>query len=442
MSKQTTLQKISAWISDNIVTVVFLTFTIVGFIVSKDLSLVFFLTQLSERIFRNAFLILSLIIPVIAGLGMNFGIVVGAMAAQIALFAVRYFEMGNIPGLLLMVLIATPIAILFGFLTGILYNNTKGQEMIAGLILSYFANGVYQLIMLVIIGAVIPVNPTHPLINPSGIGVRMTIDLVALNKGGLRGVIDAIYQIPFMQAVLLFSIGILAFVVIRFVMSRKKPDAEKQNPVTLGIIGGICVLFAGISIAALSVGKPGPDVNPETYTMLQSLMTVKDAPVANIVLILLLCLFTNFFLKTKLGQDFRSVGQSQHIAEIAGVNVNRTRIIAVIFSTVLASWGHIIYLQNMGTVSTYGAHSQIGLFSVAALLIGGATTSKATVKNAILGCTIFHAMFIVSPEIGKAVFGNALLGEYFRTFMAYGVIGLSLGLFAWNTAKKARPKIE
>jgi simple sugar transport system permease protein len=37
-----------------------------------------------------------------------------------------------------------------------------------------------------------------------------------------------------------------------------------------------------------------------------------------------------------------------------------------------------------------------------------------------------------------SLFGNALLGEYFRTFMVYGVIGLALGLHVWRTNKKGK----
>ena len=107
-------------------------------------------------------------------------------------------------------------------------------------------------------------------------------------------------------------------------------------------------------------------------------------------------------------------------------------------STVLAAWGQIIYLQNMGTLNTYNAHTQIGMFSVASLLVGGASTSKANIKNAIFGTILFNSMFIMSPEIGQSLFGQALLGEYFRTFMVYGVIGLALGLYVWKALKQQR----
>jgi len=105
---------------------------------------------------------------------------------------------------------------------------------------------------------------------------------------------------------------------------------------------------------------------------------------------------------------------------------------------VLAAWGQLIYLQNMGTLNTYGAHNQIGMFSVAALLVGGASVSKATVGQALAGTLLFNSMFIMSPEIGQALFGQAILGEYFRTFMVYAVIGLALGLYVWNANRKSK----
>ncbi|MDO4731887.1 MAG: ABC transporter permease, partial [Bacillota bacterium] len=69
---------IGKFLTDNIVTVIFVAFVVVGFILTTNVSLDFFLTELSNRFYRNAFLVMALIIPVIAGLGMNFGITVGA----------------------------------------------------------------------------------------------------------------------------------------------------------------------------------------------------------------------------------------------------------------------------------------------------------------------------------------------------------------------------
>lgn len=159
-------------------------------------------------------------------------------------------------------------------------------------------------------------------------------------------------------------------------------------------------------------------------------------PVMTYLCIAALCGFNNILMKTRLGQNMRTVGQNRTVANSAGINVNRTRIIAMIFSTVLAAWGQLIFLQNMGTFSTYGAHFQVGQFAIAALLVGGASVQKATNKQALLGVVLFHTLFIVSPLAGQELFGNAAIGEYFRVFVSYGVIAMSLAMHAWKKPAK------
>ena len=89
-------------------------------------------------------------------------------------------------------------------------------------------------------------------------------------------------------------------------------------------------------------------------------------------------------------------------------------------------------MQNIGTMNTYNSHDQTGMFSIAALLIGGATVSKASITNIFVGVTLFHLMFVVSPMAGKELIGQAQLGEYFRVFVSYGIIAVALVLHAWK----------
>jgi len=49
-------------------------------------------------------------------------------------------------------------------------------------------------------------------------------------------------------------------------------------------------------------------------------------------------------------------------------------------------------------------------------------------------------MFAVSPAVGTFLFNDENAGEYMRTFMVYGVIGLSLGLYVWKMHKEAKAK--
>lgn len=422
MEQRTLGKGILSWIADNLVVLIFLAFTIIGLAFS-EVSFSWFLSELTGRLYRNGMLVISLIIPVVAGLGLNFGIVIGAMAGQIGVIFVRFFGLGGISGLLLAMLVAVPLSILFGWMTGILYNKTRGQETIAGLIVGYFANGLYYFLFLFVMGVVIKMPAGHPMIGQTGIGVRNTVDLGMADQGGLKYALDNIIKIPFCQALILIAAIILILQALRFV--RKKQEMKvKKNRILTFVNMALCV--AVIAVGAVSIATKN------------SLTTVVKVPVVTVLLIVAACVFTELILKTKLGQDFKSVGQSQSISEVSGINVDRTRIIAVIISTVLASWGQIIFLQNVGTLNVYNAHTQVGMFAVASILVGGASTAKATVKQAFVGTILFNAMFIMSPEIGQAVFGQALLGEYFRTFMVYGVIGFALGLYTWKANRKSR----
>lgn len=399
--------KAKDYIFNNMVTILFIILCLLGLNLSgQPLTLV--LDELVNRIARNLFIVLSLIIPVIAGMGLNFGIVIGAMAAQIVIIAVTHWGIVGIPGFLLCVVLTTPIAIIFGYLTGKLLNMTKGQEMITSMILGIFANGLYQLLFLFLVGTVIPMKNPKLMIS-GGVGIKNTVDL----NGGIKYALDdlwrlSLYELTYYVA-LIIGIGFIAVTIYRAV---KKKGIVKKHVVMAVLSLGIVFICQIPSIAAV-------------------LFFVK-VPMISMVILVILCAFNVFIFKTKLGQDFRTVGQSGVVANASGINVNKTRIKAIIISTVLAAWGQIIFLQNIGTLNTYGSHEQVGMFAIAAILIGGASVSKATNKQALLGVILFHTLFVVSPTAGKNLFNNAQIGEYFRVFVAYGVICVSLALYAWK----------
>lgn len=400
------------------VTILFLIICVFAIWASK-MQPVVILSELLVRLTRNSFLVLSLIIPVLAGMGLNFSITIGAMAAQFAFVWVVHWGLTGIAGISVAVLIAIPLSIVFGFFTGKALNKTRGQEMIASMIIGFLANGLYQFLFLFAMGFWIPiVNET--LILSKGFGVRTSFTL----KDSVGGAIDNIYQMPLFTFIIMTCVLMGGFYLYHFMKIRKNPAmAETAKKAKISIM--LAVTFIVLSLLIL--------INPLQSRDL-ALFAKLNIPVVSAILVALLCVFSNAIVTTKLGQDFRSCGQDQHISKISGINVDKVRIIAIVISTVLASIGQIIFLQNMGVVQTYGSHVQIALFSVAALLVGGASVSKATVGQALLGVVLFHTLFIVSPMAGKELLGDAQNGEYIRSFVAYGVIGLSLGLHAWKTA--------
>jgi len=321
----------------------------------------YLLQEILTRLGRSSFLVISLLLPIMAGMGLNFGMVLGAMAGQIGLIFAMDWKIIGIPGLLLAMLISLPISILLGWLCGSIMNKAKGREMVTGFILAFFMNGIYLLFALYIMGIIIPVmNPE--LLLSRGYGLRNVIDLESV-----RQVMDTFYPLK-----LRLNIPVLNF------------------------------------------------------------NAVVNIPVLNYLFIAVVSIFIIWFRKTKFGQDMRAVGQDSAVSDAAGIAVERTRIIAIIISTVLAGLGQIIFLQNIGTINTTNSHEQTGLFSIASLLIGGASVTKASIPNALIGVILFHLLFLVAPLAGKNLIGSAMLGEYFRQFVSYQVIALALVLYEWK----------
>lgn len=394
---------------ENIVTILFAVLCLFAYIVSEQ-QISFVLSEVLNRLMRNCVLVLSLIIPVIAGLGLNFGIVLGAMAAQLSIIVVTHWQIPGILGMVVCFLLTTPLSILLGYAMGALFNKTKGQEMITGLIVGFFANGLYQMLLLIIVGKVIHIVDDNIIIPTTG-GVKDTIMLT----DSMQSVIDKVWVLP-----LTWVVGIgyglcLLYGVYRIVRAVKRSD-RRQIILYGGLVAGVSILFALTRL----------------HPSLRFAIGYYDVPMMSFLLWLLVYGLILFLSKTKLGQDFRAIGQSMNVADSAGIHIDRTRIIATIISTVLASWGQLISLQNLGSFSTYSSHEQVSTFAVAALLVGGASSKKATVNQAIVGILLFHTLFVVAPMAGKNLLNDATYGEYFRTFVSYGVIAVALALHAYN----------
>ena len=308
LGEKTLGQKVKDFIGNNSVPIMFILICLYC-IPMSGFSASYLLNEVMTRLGRNAFLILSLLIPIMAGMGLNFGMTLGAMAGEIGLIFVADWQIWGIPGLVLAAIISIPISIGLGVFIGKILNKAKGREMITSYMIAFFMTGIYQLVVLYMMGPIIPIK--HASIKlPRGYGIRNTVSLLNMRQ-----------------------------------------SLDNLIPLKIG----------GVKI-----------------------------PVLTLILIVLACLFIVWFRRTKLGQDMRAVGQDMEVARDAGINVERTRVIAMVMSTVFAGFGMIIYLQNVGNFPTYTAHSQIGMFAIAALLVGGASVDKAGIGNVFLGVILFH----------------------------------------------------
>lgn len=330
--------------SENIIIALFVLLSIIGIQLS-GLSINFVTDQVINRFIRNGLMVLALIIPIKAGMGLNFSITVGAMITQGVIVSLLALGITSGYSIILIIIINTLLSVVFGYLIGIILNKVKGKEMITGIIIGFLANSIYQLIFMVGFGTLIKVK-NQEIILSRGIGVRNMVDLYYL-----RNSFENIWSIK------IFDINIPVFMIL------------------------VVLIFAAM---------------------------------------------ISYIMNTRFGQKVKALGIDKNKAEVVGIDGDKIRIKAIILSTVLASMGQLLYVQNIGMLNVYTGHLKTDIFSCAALLAGGASIKKASVRNALLGIILFHTLFIVSPQAGQNFFNNSSLGEYFRTFLAYGTIAFAL----------------
>ena len=332
------------WKEEMIVPSTFIIFSIICFFLS-GISLTFLTEQVALRFIRNVILVLALILPITAGMGLNFAVVLGTMLTQASFIFVMNMNVTGGKGAALVLIIALIVAALIGALVGKLMNIVKGREMVTSIVIGFLANYIYQLIFVAGFGTVIPVK-NEKLVLGTGIGVKNMLDLKTFKE-----VFDNLG---------VFTIG-----------------NAKISVVLLAIIG-------------------------------------------------LTGAFIFYLMNTRFGQKVRAVGMSNEKAANIGIDVDRTRMTVIILSTVIAALGQFVYLQNIGSLNVYTEHLDTEKFACAALLAGGASIKKANVRNAFFGVILLHTLFVLSPLAGQNAFNNVSLGEYFRTFVAYGTIAFAL----------------
>ena len=103
-------QKLLQFIRNNTVPIMFI--LICAYCIPQaGFSWSYLLNEVMTRLGRNAFLILSLLIPVMAGMGMNFGMTLGAMAGEIGLIFAADWQVWGIPGMILAAIVSIPISV-------------------------------------------------------------------------------------------------------------------------------------------------------------------------------------------------------------------------------------------------------------------------------------------------------------------------------------------
>lgn len=134
------------------------------------------------------------------------------------------------------------------------------------------------------------------------------------------------------------------------------------------------------------------------------------------------CFLVYLFTKSKTGTEVLAGGMNPKYAKAAGVDIDRRRIAANILSTTLGAVGIIVYSQSFGFIQLYTAPLMMAFPAVAAVLIGGATASRAQVSHVIIGVILFQGLLAVALPVLNELVPGGNLSEIIRMVVQNGVI--------------------
>jgi len=148
-------------------------------------------------------------------------------------------------------------------------------------------------------------------------------------------------------------------------------------------------------------------------------------PTGTILFFVLLTFLVWAFFRTKMGTAMTAVGSNTDYAKSCGINVDKMRVISVILSTVIAAIGIIVFEESFGFIQLYMAPLYMAFPAIAALLLGGASVGKASIKNVIIGAFLFQGILTMTPSVINNIIRSDM-SESIRIVVSNGMIVYAL----------------
>lgn len=145
-------------------------------------------------------------------------------------------------------------------------------------------------------------------------------------------------------------------------------------------------------------------------------------PTVAVLFLLFVCLLIWLFMRSKTGMAMSAAGANPKFARATGINVNRMRIVGTALSTALAGVGIVMYAQTYGFLQLYNAPLMMGFHCVAAVLIGGASISRAKISHVLLGTFLFQGILAVALPVANAMLPESNLSDVLRIIISNGII--------------------
>ena len=147
-----------------------------------------------------------------------------------------------------------------------------------------------------------------------------------------------------------------------------------------------------------------------------------NVPTGGLLFLGVCCFIMWLFSRSRTGIAMTAAGSNPRFAEASGINVNHMRTVGTVLSTMIAAVGIVIYSQAFGYAQLYTAPRQLGFIAASAILIGGATVSKARVSHVLIGVFLFEGVLVFGQQIANSVVAGGGLSEVMRIMISNGII--------------------
>lgn len=128
------------------------------------------------------------------------------------------------------------------------------------------------------------------------------------------------------------------------------------------------------------------------------------------------------FSRSKSGIEMNIAGANPKFAVASGINVDKNRVVGTILSTIIGAVGIIVYSLSFGYLQLYLAPLYMAFPAVAAVLIGGASTSKVKISHVLIGTFLFQGLLTVALPVANQIFPEGNLSEVLRMIVQNGII--------------------
>ena len=272
----------------------------------------------------------------------------------------------------------------------------------------------------------------------SGIGLNFGLPL-GICCGLLAGMISLEYNLTGIGGIVAACAISIPFSVVAGLIYGLLMNKVKGSELMVGTYVGFAIVSV-LCIAWLKLPFSNPKMSWAMGEGLRNTITLDDwynktlnelwafdvlgvtIPTGLLLTCALFCLLVWAFTKSRTGMSVMAGGSNPNFARYNGINADRTRIIGAVFSTMLAGFGIIIYSQGFGFYQIYTAPMTMAFPAVAAVLIGGATASKISVFNAVLGTALFQSILALASPVAGAILPEGNLAEVCRIIISNGII--------------------